>query len=68
MAKMQWWEHILLWLVVIGALNWGLVGVFSFNFVDWLFGVRSVASIVVYVLIGIGGIIALISIYANRKK
>lgn len=39
-------------LVLIGALNWGLFGIFNFNLVSAIFmGARSVGAIIVYVLI-----------------
>ena len=40
-------------LVVIGALNWGLVGLFSFNLVAAIFGEQSVISRIVYVVVAI---------------
>jgi uncharacterized membrane protein YuzA (DUF378 family) len=43
-------------LSVIGALNWGLVGLFDFNLVSALFGPMSTLSRVVYVLVGLGGL------------
>lgn len=39
-------------LVIIGALNWGLIGLFDFNLVDALFGSMSMLSKLVYVLVG----------------
>jgi hypothetical protein len=50
---------IVLILVVIGALNWGLVGFFNFNLVSAIFGERSAASRVVYVLVGLAGLVTL---------
>ena len=47
---------IALTLVIIGALNWLLVGLFSFNLVDTLFGVSSIISRIVYILVAISGI------------
>ena len=39
-------------LTIVGALNWGLYGIFNFNLVGWIFqGPRTAGSIVVYVLI-----------------
>lgn len=49
-------NYIALTLVIIGALNWLLVGLFQFNLVDTLFGVESVISRIVYVLVGIAGL------------
>ncbi len=43
-------------IAIIGALNWGLVGFFSFNLVDYLFGVGSIASHVIYSVVGLSGL------------
>lgn len=43
-------------LVVIGALNWGLVGLFNFNLVAALFGSGSALSRLVYVVVAIAGL------------
>jgi uncharacterized protein len=56
--KMNWIDFTALALVVIGALNWGLVGAFEFNLVDALFGADSMLSRIVYVLVGIAGLAA----------
>jgi hypothetical protein len=43
-------------LVVIGALNWGLVGAFGFDLVAALLGEMTMASRIVYVLVGLAGL------------
>ena len=43
-------------LVVVGGLNWGLVGAFKYNLVDSLLGVDSTLSRVVYVLVGLAAL------------
>ena len=43
-------------LVIIGAINWGLIGLFNFNLVDTLFGEMSMISKIVYMLVGISGL------------
>ncbi len=49
-------------LVLIGALNWGLYGMFDFNFVSWVFrGPRTVGSIIIYVLITLAAVWLIIS-------
>ena len=49
-------------LVITGALNWGLYGIFNFNLVSWIFqGPRRVGSIIVYVLITLAAIWLIIS-------
>ena len=49
-------NSIALTLVVVGALNWLLVGLFKFNLVDSIFGSLSALSRIVYVVVGIAGI------------
>ena len=51
--------YIALTLVIVGALNWFLVGLFDFNLVSTLFGNMSVFSRIIYILVGISGIISL---------
>ena len=59
--------YIALTLVIIGALNWLLVGLFDFNLVSTLFGTMSILSRIIYILVGISGIlsIGLYSRYTN---
>ncbi len=49
-------------IVLVGALNWGLFGIFDFNLVGWMFGgARSVGSIIVYILVAIAAVWLIIS-------
>ena len=43
-------------LVVIGALNWGLIGIFNFNLVAAIFGAMSPLSRLVYIVVALAGI------------
>jgi hypothetical protein len=43
-------------LVIVGALNWGLVGLFGFNLVSAIFGAMTVLSRLIYILVGIAGV------------
>lgn len=47
---------IALILVIVGGLNWGLVGLFKFNLVDFLFGEGSILARLVYILVGIASL------------
>jgi len=49
-------NYIVLTLVIVGALNWLLVGLFEFNLVDSIFGELSLLSRIVYGLVGLAGI------------
>jgi uncharacterized membrane protein YuzA (DUF378 family) len=53
--------HLLTYtLVIIGALNWGLVGLFGFDLVATLFGDMTAFSRIVYSLIGISAVVEII--------
>ena len=50
-------DTIALLLSIIGSLNWGLVGIFQFDLVAWLFGgTDSVVSRILYTVIGLAGL------------
>lgn len=51
---------VVLLLIIVGGLNWGLVGAFEFNLVDGLFGEGSTLSRIVYVLVGLAAVYKLI--------
>lgn len=51
--------NIVLTLVIIGALNWLLIGLFKFDLVATIFGSMSVISRIIYTLVGISGIVSL---------
>ena len=51
--------NIALALVIVGAINWLLIGLFNFDLVATLFGTMSVISRIVYSLVGISGLISL---------
>ena len=50
-------DRILLGLLIIGGINWGLIGLFQFDLVAWLFsGPSSIISRIVYTLVGLSAI------------
>ena len=49
-------DKIALALIVIGAINWGLIGLFRFNLVELLFGDMTILARIVYSLVGISGL------------
>lgn len=57
-------------LVIVGALNWGLVGLVNIDLVAMLLGAGTMAAKVVYVLVGLGAIVVLMHCRgcANCKK
>ena len=56
------WDYIVLTVVVIGAINWGLIGFFKFDLVSWLFGSMSLLTRIIYAIVGLGGLY-LLSLY-----
>lgn len=49
-------DKIALVLIIIGAVNWGLIGFFKFNLVDTIFGQMSILSRIIYGLVGLSGL------------
>lgn len=50
----MWIDKLALVLLIIGGLNWGLVGIFSFDLVAWIFGGQGAAlSRVVYIIVAL---------------
>ncbi len=61
-------DWIVLALVIIGGLNWGLVGFFGFDLVAAIFGEMSLLSKIVYDLVGIAAVYLLIITKGLAKK
>jgi len=64
---MQTLYKICLLLLIVGGLNWGLVGLFQFDFVGWLLGGSgSIWSRAVFVLVGAGAICAIPGLFTDQ--
>ncbi len=62
-------DRIALFLVIIGALNWGSVGIFSFDAVAWLFGGEmSAISRIIYTLVGLAGVWCVSLLFRERHN
>jgi len=59
MNSLDWLAVIL---VIVGAVNWGLVGAFNFNLVDVIFGNWPPIVRIVYVVVGLSGLYTLASV------
>lgn len=57
--KMKIIDTIALVLVIIGAIVWGLIGLFNFNLVEMIFRNMTIISRIIYVLVGISGLWAI---------
>ncbi len=58
-------DKIALVLVIIGAIVWGLIGLFNFNLVEMLFGNMTVISRIIYTLVGVSGLWAIKLLFDN---
>lgn len=64
---MKWFDNTTLTLVIIGAINWLLIGLFKFDLVAFLFGNLSWLSRTVYTIIGLCGLY-LFSLFGRMKS
>lgn len=55
-------RNLALVLLIVGGLNWGLVGLFGFDLVAFLFGPMSILSRIVYVVVGVSAVGVLFSL------
>ncbi|PID84547.1 DUF378 domain-containing protein [Candidatus Gracilibacteria bacterium] len=53
-------------LVIVGALNWGLVGAFDFNLVNTLFGSLPVLEKIVYIVVGLAALMEIGSLFKSK--
>jgi len=68
MKKLTTLDLIVLILTIVGALNWGLIGLFNFDLVAAIFGDMSVITRIVYSLVGVSAIyLACISPSLTKK-
>lgn len=62
-------NKIALALVIIGALNWGLVGLFSFDLVAWIFGsAAAIMSRIIYTVIALAGVWCVSMLFMDDEK
>ena len=61
-------DTIALVLIIIGAINWGLIGFFNFNLVDAIFGSMSVISRIIYALVGVSGLWGIKLLFDRSSK
>lgn len=55
-------------LLIVGGLNWGLVGLLNFNLVDAIFGAGSVGSKIVYIVVGLAALVALLDFVPKNRS
>ncbi len=65
---MSMFYKICIILLIIGGINWGLIGLFSFNLVAWLFGgAASAISRIIFTLVGVAAICAIPSLFTGQE-
>ena len=55
-------------LTLIGALNWGLIGIFGFNLVAAIFGDMTILSRIIYSLVGISAVVTALTMHHCEKN
>lgn len=62
-------DRIALIISIIGALNWGSIGLFSFDIVAWIFGGQdAIGSRIVYTVVALAGIWCISLLFRAREK
>jgi uncharacterized membrane protein YuzA (DUF378 family) len=64
MSSVDWVAWVF---VVVGALNWGLIGIGNLNLVTTIFGVGSSLTQFIYILVGLGGLYMLWMALTKKK-
>jgi uncharacterized membrane protein YuzA (DUF378 family) len=65
--KLSGLDWVAMVLMIVGSINWGLVGLFGFDLVFTIFG-EGVITTIVYVLVGLSGVYALAVVGKLEKK
>lgn len=66
---MNGWVRFAQLLVIIGAINWGLIGFFNFDLVAALFGgQQAILSRIVYALVGLSGLVAISVLLRDERS
>ena len=61
-------DKIALWILIVGGLNWGLVGIFSFDLIAWAFGSSdNVFSRILYILVALSAIWCISLIFRKNE-
>ncbi|HSH25493.1 MAG TPA: DUF378 domain-containing protein [Massilibacterium sp.] len=62
-------QRIALFIIIIGAINWGLIGFFNFDLIASLFGGQaSMISRIIYAIVGISGLIVISLLFKPQEE
>lgn len=66
---MNGFQKVCLFLLVIGGLNWGLIGLFQFDLIAFLFGSQSaLLSRIVFAVVGVCALISISALFVPNEK
>lgn len=68
MCKISLLDKISFILVIIGAINWGIFGLFNFDLIHFIFGFSDMLARAIYILIGLAGVNLIRFLYCLNKK
>ncbi len=62
-------KKLILILLIIGGINWGLVGFFNYNLVSGIFGIKlQLISRIIYALVGLAALYGISFLFADQRK
>ena len=64
----NWLDITALILIIIGAINWGLIGFFEFDLISYFFGTLTAVTRIIFAVVGIAGISSLILFWKLRTN
>lgn len=64
----NWLDITALILIIIGAINWGLIGFFEFDLISYFFGTLTAVTRIIFAVVGIAGIYSLILFLETQDK
>ncbi len=64
----NWLDIVSLILIIVGAINWGLIGFFRFDLISYFFGNLSAISRIIFAIVGIAGIYSLVLFWKLKTE
>jgi len=68
MYKLSMIDKLSFIFVLVGALNWGLLGLLNFNLVSFIFGSVPFLARAIYILVGLSAVNIIVFIFRNKKN
>ena len=66
--KRNWLDVLALLLIIIGGINWGLVGFFRFDLVSFIFGDMSMVTRIIFAIVGLAAIYSIVLFWKLRTE